>query len=386
MKKIYIISFAVALFAMLLAGCDDAEYEVRDNSVYMGDAATFAKSLTLTMDDGVDVNINVRLSKKTDQDVTVGIKLNNALIDQHNKSNESEYYPVPGISLPADAQVTIPAGEIGAVYKIRVDDFDTEGKQFALGVELGNVIAGNIERSVSQSKFVYLLAKPLKVSVPVMKGVGSGENPTAIVRTLPSTDWGLTTTQWSLEAWVRMSAYSKNNQAIFNTGSNDHEIYIRFGDANSPYNYLQIKSLGGQVQTAADLEANKWYHWAFVYDGTTLTIYRDGEFNIKFDPPAPKGGSVRFDFMQMIASSGKYFVAQCGMSQVRLWKTAISATQIKNNMYFKVDHKNPDLMGYWPMDEGQGSSFADITGNGHDGTAEPGVLIRWDHDIRFDQQ
>ncbi len=197
---------------------------------------------------------------------------------------------------------------------------------------------------------------------------------------------GITTTQWSLECWARMSAYSKNNQAIFNTGSGDHEIYIRFGDANRPYNYLQIKTLGGQVQTSADLEANKWYHWAFVYDGTTLTIFQNGEEKIKFDPPAPNGGSVRFDFLQMISSGSTYFPDRCAMSQVRLWKTAITQTQIKNNMYYSINPANPDLILYLPLDEGDGTEFEDITGNGHDAKATAGILQGWEHNIRFDQQ
>ncbi|MDH6308782.1 hypothetical protein M2451_001348 [Dysgonomonas sp. PFB1-18] len=378
-KKIYILSFVVASFAVLFAGCDNAEYEVKDNSVYLSDAAGATKSTTLTMDDGVDITVNVRLAKKIDKDVEVEIKLNPSLLDSYNEANNSEYYPLTDLQLPAGAKVTIPAGEIGAVYTIHVDDFDTGGKQYALGVELGNVVAGGIEKSASQSRFIYLLAKPLNVSVPILNGRSGA------VKAAPETNWGITTAQWSLECWARMSAYSINNQAIFYTGSDDHEIYIRFGDANSPYNYLQIKTLGGQIQTPSDLEANKWYHWAFVYDGTTLTIYQDGEERMKFDPPAPAGGSVRFDYLQMI-SSGSYFRDQCAMSQVRLWKTAISQTQIKNNMYYSVNPANPDLISYWPMDEGDGNSFADITGNGHDATADTGVVKGWEHGIRFDQQ
>jgi hypothetical protein len=381
MKKIFILSFIITFFGLLSTGCDNAEYEVKDNSVYLSDAAGSTKSVTLTMDDGVDININVRLAKQVNQDVEVEIKLNSALLDSYNETNNSEYYPVPDFQLPANAKVTIPAGEIGAVYTIHVDDFETGGKQYALGVELGNVIVGGIEKSVSQSKFIYLLAKPLNVSVPILNGF-SGR-----IDAAPAENWGITTTQWSLEFWSRMSAYSINNQAVFNTGSSDHEIYIRFGDANRPFNYLQIKTLGGQVQTSnpGDLEANKWYHWALVYNGTTLTIYQNGEEKVKFDPPTPIGGAVRFDYLQMI-SSGSYFRDQCAMSQVRLWKTAITQTQIKNNMYYSVNPANADLIGYWPMDEGEGTVFADITGNGHDATAASGVVKGWEHNIRFDQQ
>lgn len=380
MNKISILSLIIVLFNMLfVVGCDNAEYEVKDNSIYLNDAVGSAKSISLSMENGIDISIYVRLAKKADQDVEVEIKLNNALLDRYNEMNSSEYYSVPDFQLPADAKVVIPSGEIGAMYTIRVNDFETGGKQYALGVELGNVIAGGVEKSASQSKFIYLLAKPLIVSVPVMKGANQKR-----VQAAPGTDWGITTAQWSLEFWSRMSGYTKNNQAIFHTGSSDHEIYIRFGDANRPYNYLQIKTLGGQVQTPSDLKPHTWYHWAFVYDGTTLTIYRNGEQNVKFDPPRPAGGAVRFDYVKMI-SSGSYFPDKCAMSHIRLWKTAISQTQIKNNMYYSANPANADLIAYWPMDEGSGRNFADITGNGHDAEAGEGIVTGWEHNIRFDK-
>lgn len=373
-----ILKYIIWSLAGLVISCKNADYKVIDNRIYISSAANSSeKAETITMNNGADIKILVRLAKKVSEDVEVEVKLTPSLLDNYNKENSSEYLPVPNFSLPGQAKVLIPAGEISAIYTIRVEDFETNGNRYALGVELGGVLKGNIERADSQSRFIYLLAKPLHVSVPEMSGSNSQVN------ALPTDKWGINTNQWSLECWTKMSAYSINNQAIFNTGSSDHEIYIRFGDANRPYNYLQIKTLGGQIQTASNLEANKWYHWAFVYDGNTLSIYRDGELDVKFQPPAPSGGSVRFDQFQMVSSGGTYFRDRCQMGQVRLWKKAITQTQIKNNMYFAINPKNTDLIGYWPMDEGSGDTFKDITGNGHDAVAGAGILRSWISNVDF---
>jgi hypothetical protein len=85
-----------------------------------------------------------------------------------------------------------------------------------------------------------------------------------------------------------------------------------------------------------------------------------------------------------------YFPDLCAMSQMRLWKTAISQSQIKNNMYYEIDPANPGLIGYWPMNEGSGNVFKDITGNGHDATASvtasgASTVQRWEHGVRFDR-
>ncbi len=378
MKKINIVNFIIAFTVIAFIGCENAEYEVKDNNVYLSDATT-SEAKVVVMEGNINIDVNIRLAKKLDHDVELYIKINPTLLEEYNKANATEYNLIPNIEIPDKGKVIIPAGEIGALCRIPLADFDMKGKRYAISVELSDVATKGIERSNTLSNFVYLISKPLITSVPVMKGYNE-----KMVRTAPATLWGITTKEWSLECLTNMSGYSNNNQAIFNMGSKDHEIYIRFGDANSPYNYLQIKTLGGQVETKRDLEQKKWYHWAFVYDGKTLTVYRDGEFNVKFEPPMPKGGSIRFDYVEMI-SSGSYFRDQCKMSQVRLWKKAISGDQIKNNMHFSIDPTNPNLIGYWPMNEGKGNLFADITGNGHNGTADENILINWEHNIRFDK-
>lgn len=378
MKKINIVNFIFAFTVIAFIGCENAEYEVKDNNVYLSDATT-SEAKVVVMEGNINIDVNIRLAKKLDHDVELYIKINPTLLEEYNKANATEYNLIPNIEIPDKGKVIIPAGEIGALCRIPLADFDMKGKRYAISVELSDVATKGIERSNTLSNFVYLISKPLITSVPVMKGYNE-----KMVRTAPATLWGITTKEWSLECLTNMSGYSNNNQAIFNMGSKDHEIYIRFGDANSPYNYLQIKTLGGQVETKRDLEPKKWYHWAFVYDGKTLTVYRDGEFNVKFEPPMPKGGAIRFDYVEMI-SSGSYFRDQCKMSQVRLWKKAISGDQIKNNMHFSIDPTNPNLIGYWPMNEGKGNTFADITGNGHNGTADENILINWEHNIRFDK-
>lgn len=102
-----------------------------------------------------------------------------------------------------------------------MNDFATNGITYAIPLALGNVIKGDVTKSKAQSKFIYVLAKPLNVSAPVLRGNAGN------VSTLPATDWGITVDAWTLEAWVRMDGYKKNNQAIFTSGSGDHEIYIR---------------------------------------------------------------------------------------------------------------------------------------------------------------
>lgn len=197
----------------------------------------------------------------------------------------------------------------------------------------------------------------------------------------PSTDkekkWNESVTEYSLEFWVQMDGFRINNQAIFNS----EDIYIRFGDAMIDYDLLQIKTLGSQVNTVTHFSPNKWYHVAFVHDASgLLTIYINGVKDVTLQT---KGGPLTFTFLEMVCSGSTYFKNNCKLAQVRLWRKAITPTQIISNMYYAVRSTDPNLMGYWKLDEGQGNTFEDCTGQGRDMAVED--ELKWENDVRFDK-
>lgn len=389
------------LSGALLTCCNDAEYSIRENSIYFA-GATSTKSVNVAMEtSGADVSVVVRLAKAAEQEITVSLDLNSQLLDAYNAENFTEYQLVPPehYDLPNPAQVTIPAGEFSATLKVHIENFDTQGKLYAMPFVLTKVLKGDITLSATQSKLIYLIAKPLITTVPVMKGYGSGATQEAVKLAPDTEDWELVVEKFTIECWVRMSAYTKNNQCIFSNWANspggwNDEFYVRFGDANSPYNYMQVKAFGhGGIQGDRDLVANTWYHWAYVWDPPTFYIYRNAEVYMKVEPPMPLGGaalhgpsgSVHFPGLDMIGSGATYFPDLCAMSQVRFWKTARTQAQIRNNMYFEVDPTNPELVVYLPMNEDSGNVFHDITGNGHDATAGAHIIQTREQNVRFDR-
>ena len=114
------------------------------------------------------------------------IQFSPELLAEYNETSGTEYEVLPENMLPKNATVTIPAGEISASYRLHVDDFVTNGITYAIPLTLGNVLKGDIPKSKVQSRFIYVLAKPLNVSVPVLRGNAGN------VTTLPETDWGIT--------------------------------------------------------------------------------------------------------------------------------------------------------------------------------------------------
>ncbi|MCF0256001.1 MAG: DUF1735 and LamG domain-containing protein [Bacteroides heparinolyticus] len=373
-NKYYMMACAAWLCAA--TSCDNADYSVIDNAIYLQEASNTASTYGKVTVEGdvTHTDLTVRVGQPLNEDVTGSLELDASLLDAYNQTFSTSYEVLPSKYLSYEESFKIKKGETLAektAFSIKAYS-NNNGELYAIPVRL-KVHSGNIATIGDSQSYIILLDKALKQPVPVMDQRNKAST---------GKDMNLTTAEWSIEAWVWMDGFAINNQAIINSGSGKagraNEIYIRFGDAPIPYNSLQIKTMGSQVNTVTLFEPNKWYHLTITYDaGGLVTIYVNGEKDVTLQT---KGGMVNFDRMELV-TSGSWFRNTCKMGQLRLWKKAITPSQIKSNMYLGINPKNPDLMGYWRLDEGKGNVFKDATPNGFDMTVEG--TLKWEADVNF---
>lgn len=385
-NRIIAILAAAVLSSALFSSCEDAKAPAIDNLVYLNEASS-EKSLEVTMQEGVTVaHVTVRLAHAISKDVTVHLKTDSDYLRTYNAQNESSIKEVDAANVKFPESVVIKAGATSAdPVGIEITSFETAGAQFAIPFTIASV-DGEVEKSIESSRIILNLVKPLKQLVPAFRwynGMSTGT----------PEEWNnLELPNYTLEWWCRISSpmggsgFSINNQAIFNSGSEGTEMYIRFGDlvytvgGSYVYNFLQIKTMGAQFDTGDPAQGfgllgNTWMHFALTYDAATGTslLYKDGVQVNSLKTAAGKPMVItRFS---MVSSGSQYFQDICEMCQVRFWKTTRSANQIQKNMFSEVDYHHPDLLLYLPMNETDGSKLNDVTGNGHDveiGSLYPG--------------
>jgi hypothetical protein len=381
MKKIYsLLSLAMVLSGGLFTGCNDAEYTALNNSVYLSDAAvSLAKSKVVTMEPaGATVAVAVRLAKPVDYDVEVAVKIDAALLDAYNAQHNTAFIPIPAehIHLPGNATAIIKAREVAGVLNIRIDNFETNNLPYCLPVALDGVRNIDMAQSTTLSNFVYLINKPLITSVPHI----TASNSCSVDGT-----WGVSCSVWTIEFWARMGDLTTNNQCILEfydgVNSSANYLYLVWGDARQPRNIFRLKIDDNEVYTDGILELNKWTHYAIVNDGVTLTIYINGEAcNV-----APFGRP------QILPKPGGMWggLKNCDFCQFRIWSTARTNAELKNNMLTEVNPADPNMVVYWKANEGAGGIIHDVTGNGRDITITKGGVedqnLTWYHNVRFDQ-
>lgn len=370
----------MALGALLLTGCNDAEYDTLSNQAYILQTNTNANSsLKLTV--GAEVattTLNVRLSDVANVESRYRLVYDTAVVNEYNRLNETPYASLPQESFSLSSEeTTIEAGtSVSTPITLTVPPYSealkASGKKYAIGFRLENT-SGNASVLPSGSKIVYILDQV--VIQPVVVLDQSHYVSQDLVKNYPLTEW---TVEMNINKHVLYTEVGRgNNQAIFGAGPD--EIYIRFGDAPIEGNRLQIKTQGTQMNSLALFNEHTWYHLAFVCTGTKLYLYVNGQLDNSMDLP---GKTTNVNSIN-ICSPSTYWLGNAMYSEVRFWQRARSQAEIANNMY-ACDPTTPGLITYYKMNEGEGYSFRDASGNGNNAETNGQAVPEWILDVRID--
>lgn len=370
----------MALGTLLLTGCNDAEYDTLSNQAYILQTNTNANSsLKLTV--GAEVattTLNVRLSDVANVESRYRLVYDTAVVNEYNRLNETPYASLPQESFSLSSEeTTIEAGaSVSTPITLTVPPYSealkASGKKYAIGFRLENT-SGNASVLPSGSKIVYILDQV--VIQPVVVLDQSHYVSQDLVKNYPLTEW---TVEMNINKHVLYTEVGRgNNQAIFGAGPD--EIYIRFGDAPIEGNRLQIKTQGTQMNSLALFNEHTWYHLAFVCTGTKLYLYVNGQLDNSMDLP---GKTTNVNSIN-ICSPSTYWLGNAMYSEVRFWQRARSQAEIANNMY-ACDPTTPGLITYYKMNEGEGYSFRDASGNGNNAETNGQAVPEWIQDVRID--
>lgn len=370
----------MALGALLLTGCNDAEYDTLSNQAYILQTNTNANSsLKLTV--GAEVattTLNVRLSDVANVESRYRLVYDTAVVNEYNRLNETPYASLPQESFSLSSEeTTIEAGaSVSTPITLTVPPYSealkASGKKYAIGFRLENT-SGNASVLPSGSKIVYILDQV--VIQPVVVLDQSHYVSQNLVKNYPLTEW---TVEMNINKHVLYTEVGRgNNQAIFGAGPD--EIYIRFGDAPIEGNRLQIKTQGTQMNSLALFNEHTWYHLAFVCTGTKLYLYVNGQLDNSMDLP---GKTTNVNSIN-ICSPSTYWLGNAMYSEVRFWQRTRSQAEIANNMY-ACDPTTPGLITYYKMNEGEGYSFRDASGNGNNAETNGQAVPEWIQDVRID--
>ena len=75
------------------------------------------------------------------------------------------------------------------------------------------------------------------------------------------------------------------------------------------------------------------------------------------------------------ASSGYYFNGLIG--EIRMWKDCLTQEEIRSHLRTVENPSKDEMYAYWKLDEGEGTTLKDSSGNGRDLTFPEGTEVAW---------
>lgn len=375
MKKLALNIFALGMVAASFTACEDAKNDVIDNMVYISEAAAASSGEIILGKTGEVTTgvVTVRAGQIATTDIKVEIALDNSVLTSFNSRNDAEYAMIPAEYITLPSEVVIAAGSSQVEVPFTVTSFDGEkGVEYAAPIKV--VSATGVPVSVGSGAYIFTFGKPL-----VQKAPGFSYDSKMNMVWPQQVDL----TNFTLEWWARCTnksgtgGFSVNNQALFSFAANK-ELYIRFGDivyvdastGRNMYNFLQIKTMGIDANYDSGdpnknpLKWGEWIHFAHTYDAATgdVVLYMNGKEVNRNNGGA--GTVFNFTGCSMFGSGYTYFKDIVEMCQLRMWKTTRTAAQIAKNMKKEVKYDDPNLLFYFPMNEGEGEVLNEVTGNG----------------------
>lgn len=364
------IIYIVMLFTLF--GCKEM-VECGDGILMTGTASN--NLVKFPIDEQDMYTISVTSTACVESDVKVHIAIDTDLVEEYNRDMGTIFYPVPDEVCTLDnSDVVISAGQAvssAATISILADKRDllVEGRSYLLPVTILHVDAGL--PVIESGRTIFLkLSKSVYFSAPY---VGTTNTTKKFEFDNPAEPM----TQYTWELKFKAENFKRNsaNEPI-RIGSWYNNM-LRFGEGGASTNILEVYA-GTEKKLIANTQFTPgvWYMLSVVNDGRTLTLYVNGEKDNSRTVSTDEYVFSYYDvgMTESLYQSRQLFHGWCG--GIRIWSGALSQREIKNNLC-SVDPDAVGLEAYWPMNEGSGDVFRDMSPNQRHLVYEKEGVVEW---------
>lgn len=125
--------------------------------------------------------------------------------------------------------------------------------------------------------------------------------------------------------------------------------------------------------TSIAMPMNEWTHLAVVKSGTNGTLYVNGVQSATTASYSVGTGGTAFYIGKQYGGINEY--TQGSIDEVRVWNTARTASQVKSGMYGSVPVNSSNLVAYYQMNEGSGTTVANKSTSTSAAASSDGTLV-----------
>jgi formylglycine-generating enzyme required for sulfatase activity len=156
-------------------------------------------------------------------------------------------------------------------------------------------------------------------------------------------------------------------------GENGCHLLRNTSNGKILFRMATLTDVDDNLLSESSIEPGRWYHIVAVRDGGWQGIYIDGQLDNSrtcTTDPIKYQGTYDNDSVTIGKSSSKANPSSDFLKgfvdEVMIFNRALSSGEVTDLMYFGIS-SDPNLVGYWAFNEGQGQIAYDSSGNGNDG-------------------
>ena len=164
------------------------------------------------------------------------------------------------------------------------------------------------------------------------------------------------TNAMTVEAWIKTDEFDRAWQAIVTKGDNSWRLH-RNGNSNN----INFVAGGTNVSGTTAVNDGEWHHLAGVHNGNNLYLYIDGNLDASSGSAGTTpNGSYNVMIGENAQATGRYFIGE--IDEVRIWSTARSIDEIRENMHLTLLGNEPGLVSYFQFDQFADNRACDVVG------------------------
>ena len=348
----------------------------------------------------------VKLDKPADKVLLCDISVDESMVDVYNAANNTSYKMMPAFVYELQAKnVIVKAGQqesnslsvkFSSLYGLK------EGEVYLLPV-VATIDETCVGQFTTDTRSVSYFTISIDEKLDYIPGLKMSSYSSDMYRTLSFTNDEVVTVEDNTHTFeMLVYPYSWHSGTNYigtwrgKDANNNNEVFsgceLRVSGTkgwSSIGNRQCDLTLSYQQVT---LPTNQWVRLTVTCDGTqtgqntevAYRLYVNGE-EVASAKPTKRWGpssSQRFKVGYTLTgiqfggtSSGMYFDGL--ISDIRMWKKCLTAEEVKANLRTIASPSSSDLYGYWKLDEGEGNTLKDCSGNGRDLAFPASAKIVW---------
>ncbi len=180
----------------------------------------------------------------------------------------------------------------------------------------------------------------------------------------------------TIEAWINSSTANKEIVS-WGTDSGTQKWVFRINGDGA----IRVEVNGGSIYGTNLVDDGEWHHVACVFNGTQvsdISLYVDGQLETIASTSNSNVNTHITSGINMRTSRGinnRYFKGN--IDEVRVWSTALSATDIQEWMNKKLNANHPEytnLESHYELNEGSGNAITDLSSHARNATVMNGNI------------